>query len=341
MKKKKVPGNDGTTNDVMKIGGPQVIKYMTKVYNKVLKSKEIPILCWKEAKVIIIHKKGDPKDIKSYHSISPLSHSYKIFTRLLQKRMERILDENRPRELAGFRKNFSTTDHLQALNQLIEKCNEFNLPLCLALIDYEKASDSVEHAAIVQALRKVNINENYVTMIESIYKGATARIHIDNQISEAFEIQRGVRQGKPISPKLFITVIEQVFNEADLKYGINIDGEYLRDLRFADDVALCTEKEEMEEHLERLKSENKNGDGQDTLLEKKTIDGLKDAQSGNQGQEEETRADRKQDGWMTSREQQVHNGRGTHKIKGNGRHLQRATSCSGWTKPPSNQVSCS
>ncbi|GFN98362.1 hypothetical protein PoB_002486800 [Plakobranchus ocellatus] len=47
-----------------------------------------------------------------------------------------------------------------------------------------------------------------------------------------------------------------------------------------------------------------NGGGQGTLPEEKTIDGLKDAQSGNQGQEEETGADQKQDGWMTSGEQQ-------------------------------------
>ncbi|GFO29673.1 hypothetical protein PoB_005617800 [Plakobranchus ocellatus] len=53
MKKKKAPGNDGITSDVMKIGGPQVMKYMTKVYNEILKSKEI-LICWKEAKVIII-----------------------------------------------------------------------------------------------------------------------------------------------------------------------------------------------------------------------------------------------------------------------------------------------
>ncbi|GFO02521.1 endonuclease-reverse transcriptase [Plakobranchus ocellatus] len=43
------------------------------------------------------------------------------------------------------------------------------------------------------------------------------------------------------------------------------------------------------------------------------------------------------DRWMISGEQQVHNGRGRHKIGGNGRHLQKATSCRVWTKPPSNQ----
>ncbi|GFN94399.1 hypothetical protein PoB_002090500 [Plakobranchus ocellatus] len=80
--------------------------------------------------------------------------------------------------------------------------------------------------------------------------------------------------------------------------------------------------------------QDKNEDEQNTLLEKKIID----AHSGNQGQEEETGADQKQDGWMTSEMQQVHNGRGKQKIGGNGRHLQRDTSCSGWTKPPSNQV---
>ncbi|GFN77071.1 hypothetical protein PoB_000357700 [Plakobranchus ocellatus] len=79
--------------------------------------------------------------------------------------------------------------------------------------DYKNAFDSVEHAAIVQALRKVNINENYVTITENIYKGATARTHIDNEISEAFKNLGGIRQGDPISPKLFITVFEQVFKK--------------------------------------------------------------------------------------------------------------------------------
>ena len=76
--------------------------------------------------------------------------------------MKRVLDENQPREQAGFRQGFSTTDHLQALSQLIEKSNEYQLPLCVGFIDYQKAFDSVEHHNLFQSLRKIGINEAYI-----------------------------------------------------------------------------------------------------------------------------------------------------------------------------------
>ena len=100
-----------------------VLTYLINIFNNILKAKQIPD-SWHEAKIVILFKKGDPKDIKNYMPISLLSHSYKIFTRLLQTRIERTLDENQSREQAGFRKGYSTTDHLQALNQIIEKSNE-------------------------------------------------------------------------------------------------------------------------------------------------------------------------------------------------------------------------
>ena len=59
------------------------------------------------------------------------------------------------REQAGFRKGCSTTDHLQALNQIIEKSNEYNSPLCIGFIDFEKAFDTVEDFALFEAFKKL------------------------------------------------------------------------------------------------------------------------------------------------------------------------------------------
>ena len=144
MKKNKAPGNDYLTSDIIRLGGEEAILQVVNIFNEILRTRKIPKE-WKEAKMVILHKKGDRRDIKNYRPISLLSHMYKLFTRVLQKRMENILDANQPREQAGFRKGYSTTDHLQSINQIIEKCNEFHLPLCIAYIDYEKAFDSVEH----------------------------------------------------------------------------------------------------------------------------------------------------------------------------------------------------
>ena len=175
----------------------------------------------------------------------------------MQTRIERTLDENQPREQAGFRKGYSTTDHLQALNQIIEKSNECNLPLCIGFIDYEKAFDTVEHFAIFEALRKTNVNETYINILQNIYNQATARVHLDKLVSTEFQIHRGVRQGDPLSPKLFTAVMEEVFKKAEISEGVNVDGENLSNLRLADDVALLNETtKQMEKHLNNLNSES-------------------------------------------------------------------------------------
>ena len=146
---------------------------------------------------------------------------------------------------------------LQALNQIIEKSNEYNLPLCIGFIDYEKAFDTVEHFAIFEALRKTNVNETYINILQNIYNQATARVHLDKLVSTEFPIHRGVRQGDPLSPKLFTAVMEEVFKKADISEGVNVDGENLTNLRFADDVALFNETiKQMEKHLNNLNSES-------------------------------------------------------------------------------------
>ena len=60
-------------------------------------------------------------------------------------------------------------------------------------------------------------------------------------MSDEFPIHRGVRQGDPLSPKLFAAVMEEVFQKADISEGVNVDGENLTNLRFTDDIAIFNE----------------------------------------------------------------------------------------------------
>ena len=109
---------------------------------------------------------------------------------------------------------------------MIEKWNECRRSICIEFIDSEKAFDSTEDEAIFRA---VGINETFITIVEDIYTGTTARVHTDNQVR--LPMPRGVRQGDPIPPTLFTATIQKVSeNTQQEETGINIDGEKLSDL---------------------------------------------------------------------------------------------------------------
>ena len=88
--------------------------------------------------------------------------------------------------------------------------NEYQKPLILTFIDFEKAFDSVEHQSVMNALRKQGVEEPYVELIKQIYENATS-VTMTDKTSESFKIERGVRQCDPISPKLFNAVLEDIF----------------------------------------------------------------------------------------------------------------------------------
>ena len=173
---------------------------IARLFTNCLSTRKIP-QNWNNA-IIILHKKGDIEDINNYRPISLLSHMSKLFTKVIKNRIEKQLDINQPREQAGFRSGYSTTDHLQVVIQLVQKANEYELPMCMAFVDYEKAFDSVEHIGIIDALKEHQVDSIYLEMLTNIYNSGTSIIRLDKESSK-FQIQRGVRQGDTISPKLF------------------------------------------------------------------------------------------------------------------------------------------
>src|SRR6266853_1934243 len=100
--------------------------------------------------------------------------------------------------------------------------------------------------------------KNVLVLLTNIYNNATSAIRLDKK-SQKFHVQRGVRQGDTISPKLFNSGLEQVFRKLnwDTK-GIVIHGERINHLRFADDIVLLSnDSTEITDMLNQLSMESK------------------------------------------------------------------------------------
>ena len=113
----------------------------------------LPTVCkiyaWKNAKMMIISKKINNKDLQNYRPICLLVNIYKAPTKvLMKKRPKKTHAENQPREQAGFRRGYSTTDHIHVVNQLKKKRREYNIPLCLReSLRFSANSINTDHAS--------------------------------------------------------------------------------------------------------------------------------------------------------------------------------------------------
>ncbi len=79
------------------------------------------------------------------------------------------------------------------------KCREYNIPLCVAFVDYEKAFDSVQTQAMLTSLQEQGIEDVYIKILKDIYTDSSVTVYLHKE-SEKIRIKRGVRQGDTISP---------------------------------------------------------------------------------------------------------------------------------------------
>ena len=127
-------------------------------------------------------------------------------------------------------------------------------------MDYEKEFDSVQTQAILTSLQEQGIEDVYIEILKDIYadSSVTLTVHLHKE-SEKIRIKRGVRQGDTISPKLFTATLESIFRRLNWEIkGVKIDGEFLSNLRFADEIFLCTETpQELQQMLKEPSDESR------------------------------------------------------------------------------------
>lgn len=91
------------------------------------------------SEIILLYKKGDRKDIGNYRPISLTSNISKKLAEIMINRMYNQLENCQSQEQTGFRKGRSTKDQIFIINQLIDRCNEYNIAMFILLVDVQKA----------------------------------------------------------------------------------------------------------------------------------------------------------------------------------------------------------
>ena len=167
-----------------------------------------------------------------------------IVLRVITERNRRIFEREAGKTQSGFKKGMGTREGIFNFRIIVEKLLEKNKKIYICFIDYKKAFDRVFHVKLIESLKQLEIDGKDLTLIKNLYWNQTASIQTEDGYSSSFPIKRGVRQGCVLSPSLFNVYTEMIFREFDDMPGVKLCGEYLNNLRYADDTVLIAESEE-------------------------------------------------------------------------------------------------
>ena len=140
----------------------------------------------------------------------------KLFTLLLNNRLTTFLEASGAlgSEQAGFRRNYSTLDHIFTLKAIIDIYLSRQKKLYCAFIDYSKAFDSINRIKLWKSLIAHGINGKVLNIVVNLYKSAKSCVKSHcGQISQLFPSLIGVRQGDNLSPLLFALYVNDLERE--------------------------------------------------------------------------------------------------------------------------------
>ena len=150
----------------------------------------------------------------------------KLFTSVINKRLQPFAEkyEKISECQAGFRKSFSTTDHVFALHILINLLQCSKKKLFCSFIDLKGAFDSVWRKGLLYKINQFNIMGKCYELIKNIYKSINSCVSVNNICSNYFPSNIGVRQGENLSSFLFSVLlndIETYFSSSNSFNGID------------------------------------------------------------------------------------------------------------------------
>ena len=215
---------------------------------------------WKRSVFIPIPKKGNAKECPNYHTIAFISHTSKVILKILQARLQQLMNSELPDVQAGLRKDIGTRDHIANIRWIIEKVREFQKKIYFCFIDYAKAFDCVDHNKLWTILKEMGISDHLTCLLRNLYAGQEATVRTGYGTTDCFQIGKGAHQGCILSPCSLNLYAEHIMRNAGLEEaqaGIKFSQRNINNLRYADDTTLMAEsEEELKSLLMKVKEES-------------------------------------------------------------------------------------
>ncbi|KAK3544616.1 hypothetical protein QTP86_018099, partial [Hemibagrus guttatus] len=242
MKSGKAVGPDDIPVEVWKCLGEAAVEFLTSLFNRVLESERMPEEWRRSVLVPIFKNKGDVQSCSNYRGIKLMSHTMKLWERVVEARLRKVVEICE--QQYGFMPRKSTTDAMFALRILMEKYRDGQRELHCVFVDLEKAYDRVPREELWYCMRKSGVAEKYVRVVQDMYERSRTVVRCAVGQTEEFKVDVGLHQGSALSPFLFAIVMDQLSEE--------VRQESPWTMMFADDIVICSEsREQVEENLER------------------------------------------------------------------------------------------
>lgn len=235
----KSPGNDGLTVEFYKAFWQVVGKIMVDSLNYSYDHGELSN-SQKQAIITLIEKKDkDKRYLSNWRPISLINVDVKIGSKAIAKRLETVLPGIIHYNQCAYVKGRTIFDAIRTVDDIMEFTERYNINGTMICIDFKKAFDTVSRDFLFKTLHVYGFGYSFIQWIHTFYKNVSSCV-LNNGFSTApFSVERGVRQGDPLSAYLFIMVLEilciSVRRNKDIQ-GITVDTEEIKLELFADDL---------------------------------------------------------------------------------------------------------